>query len=255
MRNKKNGSSVYKMGSTVLLVLFSLGFLLSVAVFFGRWREYAQGREAYDALAQTATVPDLEPEPEALPIQVDFDALRAVNEDVIGWLYCEGTKINYPVLQGEDDNEYLRTLYDGRYNIAGSLFLDQQCSRDLRDPHPIIYGHRLENGKMFGGLHYYAQPGFYEEHPLFYYLTPEQNYKIHVFSGYTTPADGPAYQVSFSDEEDWKDYLAEIQAESQFRSEVVPEPDQQVMTFSTCNYDFEDARYVLHGVMEPLEGE
>lgn len=251
--SKRSGSTTaHSAASTALLILFVMGFFLSAAVFAGRWREYAQGREAYDDLAQTAAVPKPESEVETIPIQVDFDALKAVNEDVIGWLYCEGTKINYPVLQGEDDSEYLRKLYNGQQNIAGSLFLDQRCSRDFSDRHPIIYGHRLKNGKMFGALHHYLQPGFYEEHPLFYLLTPEQTYKIHVFSGYTTPADGPAYQVEFSDEEDWTAYLENIQTESQVETGLKPRADQRVITFSTCNYDFKDARFVLHGIMEPM---
>lgn len=258
MGNKPGRTTVRRAAGTALLALFVLGFLLSAALFFGRWREYAQGRDAYKELAQTTSMPEpetrreVETEVETIPVRVDLDALKAVNEDVIGWLYCEGTEINYPVLQGEDDNEYLRKLYDGRRNIAGSLFLDQRCSRELRDPHFIIYGHRLKDGKMFGGLHYYAEPGFYEEHPLFYFLTPEQNYKIHVFSGYVTRADGPAYQVEFADEADWERYLAEIQADSRFQSGLTPRPDQQIVTFSTCNYDFEDARFVLHGIVEPI---
>lgn len=261
MSRKHGTDTPQKAAGTALLILFILGFFLSAALFFGRWQEYARGRDAYNQLAETAAVPDVPPEPKqepepvrkSVPVQVDFDALKAVNEDVIGWLYCEGTEINYPVLQGEDDNEYLRTLYNGEHNVAGSLFLDQRCRRDFSDPHPIIYGHRMKDGKMFGALHHYVEPDFCEAHPLFYLLTPEQNYKIHVFSGYVTPADGPAYQVEFSNREDWESYLEMIQKESQVETDLAPQPDQQVITFSTCNYEFKDARFVLHGIVEPMQ--
>ena len=125
-----------------VLVLAAAVFLFSVSAIGLKLYEDRQSEKAYTAAVQrfadgavpkagtadpTGTV-QTESEAGAVqpPIEVDFDTLCAVNPDVIGWLYCEGTAINYPVLHGATNDTYLRHLYDGSYNTAGSLFIETQ---------------------------------------------------------------------------------------------------------------------------------
>ena len=87
-----------------------------------------------------------------LPLSVDFSALKQENEDIIGWIYSENTPINYPVVQSDDNEYYLRRLTNGEYNIAGSIFMDYRNSASLEDNNTIIYGHNMKNNTMFGSL-------------------------------------------------------------------------------------------------------
>ena len=84
--------------------------------------------------------------------QLDIPALQEVNSEVIGWIYIPDTEISYPLLHTQDNETYLHAAWDGTENVAGSIFLETQCSTDLTDFNTIIYGHNMRNGSMFGAL-------------------------------------------------------------------------------------------------------
>ncbi len=119
-----------------------------------------------------------------------FEKLTAEYPDTVGWLYCEGTPINYPVVQSKDNLRYLRRLPDGRYNAAGSLFADYRCKEVAASGNYIIYGHNMKNGSMFGTLVRYKSQNYYDEHPTLYYLTPERTFRIELIAGFVTSPAG-----------------------------------------------------------------
>src|SRR5699024_10196815 len=84
------------------------------------------------------------------PITVDFDALRAINEDVVAWVYIEDTGINYPVVQGEDNEYYLHHTFERKENFSGAIFMDITCHPDFTSDNSILFGHNLRTGEMFG---------------------------------------------------------------------------------------------------------
>lgn len=186
------------------------------------------------------------------PISVDFEVLQAVNADVIGWIYCEDTVINYPVLQGTDNSYYLRRLYDGTYNSSGSLFVDCANSLGFADANNIIYGHNMKNGSMFAGLENWSEQSYYDDHPILWLLTPEQDYAVLLFAGYTTAADSDVYTIYTTAGESLAAYLAQCYANSDFESDVIPEQIEKILTLSTCDYSFANARYVLQGMLCPV---
>lgn len=187
----------------------------------------------------------------ALP-QVDFDALRAINPDVVGWLIIDGTNINYPVVQGKDNQYYLRHLFTGEYNASGCIFLDSRNARDFSDQHSILYGHHMGNGTMFNGLMDYKEQAFYDARPSALLLTPASNYKIEFFSGYVANVRADAWQVEFQPDEAFSGWLHAVQAKSLFQSTVEPSRLEKILTLSTCSYEFENARFVLHGILTRL---
>lgn len=187
------------------------------------------------------------------PITVDFAGLKEVNEDIIGWLYCEGTAINYPVLQGEDNDQYLRSSYDGTYNAAGSIFVEALNRRDFQDSNTIIYGHHMKNGSMFAVLDEWADQAFYEAHPVMWLLTPERDYRIDLFSGYTTSAYSETYTIFMGPGEELDDYLAKCLELSDFQADVELDGEARYVVLSTCAYVFDNARNVLHGRLVPVD--
>lgn len=190
---------------------------------------------------------------ETSPISVDFDTLKEANDDVIGWLYCEDTPINYPVLQSDDNSYYLRRLVNGEWNIAGSLFMDYRNNLSNNDWNTVIYGHNMKNDSMFGTLPEYRNQDYYEQHPVMYFLTPEADYKIELIAGFVTPSDSALYDVYLS-ESDRTSLYDELFKLSDFQSnEYSFDENLQLLTISTCSYEYETARYVVVGKMIPVE--
>ena len=124
-----------------------------------------------------APVEEADPHMEELS-RLDLAALRQVNPDVIGWIRIPDTKIDYPFLQGEDNEYYLTHTWEGEKNAAGSIFLECMNSGDLTDFNTILYGHNMNSGAMFAGLRKYTSQNFFEAHPYVYLLEDETAHGI-----------------------------------------------------------------------------
>ena len=224
--------------------------------------EYVAESAAEDAQAD-ASIRKVQPEDrpaeyvredgqETAPISVDFDALLAANSDVVGWIYCEDTVINYPLVQTANNEDYLHRMLNGEYSTSGTLFLDYQCGRDFSSDNSIIYGHNMKNGAMFHSLLGYRDPSCYGEHPVLYLLTPTGNYALKLFAGFVTPSDSWAYVIQFGDAAEKEAYLQKAVDASDFRALVTPTAEDRIVTLSTCCYDYADARYVVLGILVPV---
>lgn len=176
-----------------------------------------------------------------------------MNGDVCGWLYCPGTPIDYPVLRGEDDDAYLHRAYDGSYSAGGSLFVEALNRPGFADANTIVYGHHMRDGSMFACLERWAEPGFYEAHPVMWLLTPEGDYRIDIFAGYTTSGYSDTYTIYTEGCPELAEYLGRCLEQSDFAVGTEPEAGGRYVTLSTCAYAFTDARYVLHGRLVPVD--
>lgn len=217
------------------------------------------------ALLPAASAPPVEPETksppetevlydEYAPFTVDFETLWGESAAIVAWLYCEGTPINYPIVQGEDNAFYVEHLPDGTWNGVGTLFLDCINEPDFSDYHSIIYGHNMLNDSMFGVVTDYYHQEYYEEHPVMYLMTPEQYYRLELVSGIVTPVDSWLYNLDFTDPAKKKAFLGELKEKSTFQSAVDYTENDLFLSLSTCTYDFENARYLLTGKLIPVGG-
>lgn len=189
---------------------------------------------------------------EGAPLEIDFAALQAENEDIIGWIYCGDTPVNYPVVQGTDNTYYLKHSFDGTYNKHGAIFMDAENSGDFSDYNSIIYGHHRKDNSMFAPLLNWADQDYFEAHPVMWILTPDQDYRVELFSGYLTSAFSDSYIIFKEPCEAYDDYVRARKAVSDFRAEAEVPEDARCIMLSTCAYDFRDARYILHGVLIPV---
>ena len=220
---------------------------------FLRWRE-GGAWEAADNASQTADgAEDPDESAPMVPLEVDFDRLLEVNDEIVGWLYCQDTQINYPVVQGSDDEFYLKHNFKKEPQNAGSIFVEAMNRPGFADSNTVIYGHQMNDGSMFDALGSWAEQEFYEAHPVMWLLTPEASYQVVLFSGYTTAALSDTYTVFTGPCRQLEEYLEQCAANSDFEAQVELDAGEKYITLSTCAYDFENARYVLHGKLVPME--
>lgn len=266
-----------KIPLVILCVLFA-----GIAVYFGlglcrQWRENKAGEEAYEVLMQyvapqTPSASAESEKAESSPLRpeasqpgtavsaeeadgtvwplVDFDSLQEINPDVTGWICIEGTNINYPVVQGPDNSYYLYRLFDGNSNSAGSIFMDYRNERDLSDRNTILYGHHMQNGIMFNQITKYKDQAFYDQHPTGLLMTPDGNYKMEFVAGYVTDMNDDAWKMEFASDEEFFLWLQDAVSKSTFTGAAEPTPQDRVVTLSTCTYEYNDARYVLVGILK-----
>ncbi len=184
------------------------------------------------------------------PISVDFDALKAINEDVVGWIYVEALPISYPIVQGKDNDQYLHTTYEGTYNFAGSIFIDYENSPNFKDPNTIVYGHNMRDGSMFGLLSRMVTQDAWQDSPYFWILTPHHNYRYTIFSAYTTEAGSETYTLFKKHNKEFASYLEKMQANSEIDIGVrTPVQSDYIATLSTCTGD-SGSRFVVQGIQE-----
>ena len=134
------------------------------------------------------------------PISVDFDGLQRENPDVVGWIYCPGTVINYPVVQAADNEQYLSRMLDGSYHAAGTIFLDFRCNRSFQSCNSILYGHNMRDDSMFGTLESYEEQAYWTAHPTLYLLTPEADYEVQLLVGRYVPLNDRIYEPDWTPE-------------------------------------------------------
>lgn len=184
------------------------------------------------------------------PTAVDtrtYDDFRKINPDVCGWLTIENTGIDYPLVQGEDNDEYMNTTPDRKFALSGSLFLDYQNQNNFSDFDTIIYGHHMEGPSMFGVLDRYTDSDFFRNHGdgLLYY--GGQWHELDIFAFLEVDAyDQEIYTITETQEEcqAYLDYVKEHA--SQYRDVGAGTADH-IIVMSTCMTDKTNGRYVVVG--------
>ena len=260
----------------LIVLCCAAGLIIGLTNLWNIEREYSEGNSVYEQLrsefspsagirrsdpeaaepSAAEEVPSGEPEdaaPGSARAAVDFAALQKRNPDTVGWIFCTGTAIDYPIVQGPDNEYYLARLFTGTSNAAGSIFLDYRNSPDFTDRHSILYGHNMKNGSMFASLTSYRDPEYFREHPQFLLCTPEKTYSVKIFSGYSAGVEDEAWRISFDSEEEFADWAAQEKEKSCFESDITPSGTDRIVTLSTCSYEFEEARFVVHGILRPVE--
>lgn len=245
--------------------LFAAYQLIHIAVQYRTaQKSYAQVQQQYVLTPEPVTEPskkDLpensepmetaEPEKPTAPIAIDFSALLAENEDIVGWLYCPDTPIHYPVVQGYDNAQYLRTSLTGQYLVGGTLFADYRNGALGTDRNYIIYGHNMKDDSMFGTLENYKKQSYYDAHPVLYFLTPEGDYTVELYAGLVIGQDSMLYSPEPNGEA-LASFLRSAKENSTFTSPVTLSETDNLLTLSTCAYEFSGARYVLICKLVPI---
>ena len=191
-------------------------------------------------------------------LTVDFDGLNSKCKfgSVAGWLICDGTHINYPVMQCDDNNYYLHRLSDGTDNFSGSLYTDFRCAENFTGTNTIIYGHNMASGAMFGELaRYIKDADYFESHPEMLLITPNGNYRVEIFCAFVTVTGNERiWQMEFENDNDYAEYLDYLKQESRIPSgpNLNVTPDDKIVTLITCAAGTDSARTLVLGKLTEI---
>ncbi|MDL2225714.1 class B sortase [Eubacteriales bacterium OttesenSCG-928-M02] len=251
---KKQKQSLKKSMLYNILIVICIGvFLFSGYQLYNILFERGQAKNEYESIVNDYAPVD--PGVSPADRQIDFDALLAINSDVVGWIYNPGTVIDYPVVHPkgkEDVHYYLTHTFENKKNSAGAIYVDATSQPDFTSRNTTIHGHHMNNGSMFASLEKYKNREYLDEHPVLFLYTPNGNYEIHVFSTYVAHADDPYTQVAFANDDAFVSFVNGLIKRSMYDMEVDVAPTDNIVTLSTCTYNYDDARLVVHGVLRPL---
>ena len=245
-------------------VLLTIALIVAIAVFcyaafnlYHIYTEYKKGTDEYNQIEEMAVTerdadsaevagPNAQLKP---PIEVDFDKLKSVNEDVVGWIYVDALPdISYPIVKGKDNQTYLHQTYEKNYNFAGTIFVDYENSGDFSDCNTLVYGHNMKNGSMFGHLKKFREDDrLYKQDKYFWILTPERNYRYEIITAYTTGVNSDTYTLFKGPGEEFEKYLETIKGYSEIQTDDTDLTiKDKIVTLSTCTGN-ESTRFVVQG--------
>ena len=211
-------------------------------------RELAEAKRT-----QTVWVPAAVEEDEYMKqlSKISLSALRAENPNVVGWIFLPNTAINYPIVQGEDNEHYLHYTWNNKKSVSGSIFLETTNASDFSDFRSILYGHNMADTSMFGALHRYSSADYWKIYPYVYLVTDEGVLRYEIYSSYNAEVTGKTYALDLDDRVK-ESFIRMTVDESVLETGIVPNVTDRLLTLSTCtgNYDY---RRVVHARLVMVE--
>lgn len=270
-------------GRRIITILLVVLFLFSLFMMFRQQRDRDAGHDTYvraQQLAASSEKPDPEPSEETTPTEppesknaeyrwipapveeedahiryleaIDLAALRETNPDVLGWIFIPDTPIDHPLLQGEDNEYYLKRTWEGNRNIMGSIFLETENTPDFTDYNTIVYGHNMNDGSMFAEIKQYRDQEYAQQHPYVYILNDAGAFRYEVFAAYEADVESSTYGLSFNQEKTRINFLADAASNSDIAMGVEPALTDRILTLSTCTGTGYSTRWVVQARLKMI---
>ncbi len=192
----------------------------------------------------------------------NWKALKEECKDIVGWIWCHDSVIDYPIAQGTDNDYYLNNTNKGVYDGVGIPFLDYRNEKPFDGFLTVLYGHRMKDGSMLKLLSYYFYPDgekHYDKYPIYEIYTPEKNYAIKVFAwARVSETDGYTYDFELCNgketkeaKQEYLDYVASINQLKHPKYTV--STDDRIILMSICTAELDNDREVVWGKLVPME--
>ena len=181
---------------------------------------------------------------------ISWENLRKINPEVAAWITIPGADISYPVVQGTDDEYYLKHNFQGKEDLFGCVFLGHDSKKNLTDSHSFLYGHNMEGNMMFANLNRYERPEFLQSCPTFEITTPERKYFYRIFSVEQAAPQSAAFEYGYQlKSRAYKLQLSILKENSMYDTGVMPQETQRMVTLITCNSRLDkEIRMAVHGI-------
>lgn len=241
----------------VVGVLLLIAAVICVVIAVRGWLSGQNARDEYDdireaVVSDTADTASTQETAEENPI--DFTQLQKTCPDAYAWIRIDGTNVDYPIVQSDDDQSYYLTHSAQKESSrSGAIYTENLNSKDFTDPVTVIYGHNMRDGSMFQSLHRYEDRAFFNEHREVVIYTPEKVLHYRIFAAYNTDDRHILNSYDFTNPDEYQDYLDYVNSQKSVSSIVTDDVsvtvDSHIIILSTCN-GIDDQRYVVQGVLE-----
>ena len=234
------GIKAIRVANSVVDHIVMIIFLLAIAIgCYALW-DASQITQQASASQYTSYKPTADP--------LSFEELQLRNADVFSWLTVYGTNIDYPVVQSEDNYEYLNTNVLGEFSLTGAIYMDDMNARDFTDFNNIIYGHHMEKNVMFGDLDQFVQKAFFDSHKYGSLYFSGKEHGLEFFAFLEADAyDRQVYQPGVQGENAQQQYIAAIQSKALYYREIAVASNDNLVLLSTCASYATNGRYILVG--------
>lgn len=222
-----------KYRKVILILTVILLNVLAMAEIYAPVKKYIPARAEYSKAAKA-----------------NAKEIIALTGDVIGWIKLKGTIIDYPIVQGDDNEFYLYHLYNGDYSRCGSIFVDYACENPFEDNITLIYGHSMRDGSMFHELKEFKEQSYYNKHKTMDIRTRSGKFKMKIFAAEVIDYDqnSELFKTCLFDEEK-KAYVNEIKERSLIETGIDVKDDDKIIMLVTCTQDLSDDRMTVFGVL------
>ena len=269
-KKKKGGIGAWIYRVIILALICVMGY--SAYNIYEIYDEYEEGTVIYEDFADDVGAGKLTGTDNTRLKNLDWTALKGKSEDVIAWIRCRDTVLNYPVVGGHNwDNAgtysdyYLVRTITGEANGKGTIFADYNCKDPFNEFLTIIYGHRMKDGSMFKLLpSYFGEGGikYFGAHPRFELYLPDQDFDMEIFAcAKVHETDDTVYKFDFKNgdgEEDLSEkqkYINHVLSINELMAEtgVSVSPEDRIVMMSTCTQEVDDYRLVVWAKLVPVE--
>lgn len=177
-------------------------------------------------------------------LAANLEKLKEVNNNIQGWIHIEGTEIDYPILQGNDNDYYLTHDIYHRDSNRGAIFLDYRYNIDAEQI--VIYGHHMKDHTMFGSLKNYVDYDFYNQNKFIDVQLGDEIIKWEICSVYVYQSHDNFFKYSFDNIDDKHAYYKLITEKGIYKTNAIIQSNEQLLTLVTCYYTSDDARLIIH---------
>lgn len=248
----------------LLLAFFSVLTLFSGMLFVRQYMDAKNSSEDFEQLEEMVeTVPETEEtskeeikemteeEKEALErkkAQEMYGDLFAKNNDFMGWIAIDGTKVNYPVMQTPNHPDYyLKKNFEKEYSDYGVPYIEEACAMGISN-NIVIYGHHMNDGSMFADLVKYYDKEYRDKHPLIQFDTISGFGTYEVIAAFKFDTNNETFRYNefvTMDEEDFAEFMEEVHKRQAYDTGIDAEYGDQLLTLSTCEYTYKNGRFVV----------
>ena len=250
---KKSKHTKSKNKRIIIRTILVIVFVISIAVLLLHLHDLNKEKQDNQNILENIEIDTAEVTEERTERMIKLEELQKENEEIIGWLEIQGTKINYPVCQAQDNSYYLTHNYKKEKATGGALFLDKDFDLNKPSTNYLIYGHRNKNGTMFEDLMKYTSEDFYKEHKEIRFTTTKEDstyeiiavFKSRVFYKNEQNVFRYYYFINAESETEYNEYISNCKKASIYDTGATAEYGEQLLTLSTCEYSQEDGRFAI----------